>query len=340
MKIMFLIIFILALGLVGTTFALDDKTQYPTMMTLEEHYEIEIVGLKDEYVLGEEYSFSFVISGYGDECAAYEVRYPDANGYVVGIGAEHSCDPNIPPHEFEIDYFASKGTLGNAVIKNPGTYVVTITFDKPNKYFSTTSSKEFQVIEPIMGDFTILSPLKQFKMGIPTGDIQCKENLVLIQKYDGSPACVKSITVDKLHERGWTDPLTTYFCLSEYLPVCGIDDVTYSNRCFMEKSGVELKHNGECDNVTFSEYQLDETEFLQIKNNMENVGYHICDIQLEENKILISLNWIFEDSEPEKMILSQIPSNVSYEIKYLDEYSDYFLSKESLFACDDSENKN
>jgi len=35
-------------------------------------------------------------------------------------------------------------------------------------------------------------------------NIQCKENLVLIQKYDGSPACVTESTKVKLVEREWT----------------------------------------------------------------------------------------------------------------------------------------
>lgn len=185
-----------------------------------------------------------------------------------------------------------------------------------------------------------ISPHVQLQHGIDPENISCNVGLELIKKYDGSPACVKPVTVDILVERGWTDPLTTYFCFSEYLPVCGVDGVTYGNQCFLEKSDIQLKHNGECENFTHPDYELDETEFLQIKNNMENVGYHICDIQLEENKILIVLNWIFEDSEPEKMILSQIPANVSYEIKYLDEYSDYFISKESVFACVGLENEN
>jgi len=69
----------------------------------------------------------------------------------------------------------------------------------------------------------------------------------LIQRHDGSPACVKPTTIDTLYERGWTHPLMTYFCFSEYLPVCGVDNVTYGNQCLMEKEGVELKHNGECN---------------------------------------------------------------------------------------------
>ncbi len=51
----------------------------------------------------------------------------------------------------------------------------------------------------------ILSPLKQFKSGIPIDEIQCKESLTLVKKYDDSPACVKPETVEKLIQRGWTD---------------------------------------------------------------------------------------------------------------------------------------
>ncbi len=203
MKVFFLMSFVLALGFIGTAFALNDESLYPTMIDFDEHYEIEIIELKDKYVLGEEYSFSFIISGYGHECAAYEVRYPDENGLIVGMGVEPICDPNIPLHEFEINYYADKGSLGNAVIKNPGIYSVTITFDKPNKYFPTTSSKEFHIIEFMVNDFIILPPLKQFKSGVSIDEIHCTDLLILVMKNDGSPACVKPETKIKLIERGW-----------------------------------------------------------------------------------------------------------------------------------------
>lgn len=48
------------------------------------------------------------------------------------------------------------------------------------------------------------TPLKQYKVGISIDKIQCKEIFVLIQKYDGSPACIKSESHKKLFERGWT----------------------------------------------------------------------------------------------------------------------------------------
>jgi hypothetical protein len=50
----------------------------------------------------------------------------------------------------------------------------------------------------------LLSPLKQFNSGITYEEIKCKETLALIQKYDGSPACVTESTKLKLIERGWT----------------------------------------------------------------------------------------------------------------------------------------
>ena len=51
----------------------------------------------------------------------------------------------------------------------------------------------------------ILSPLKQYKSGVPADEIQCKGNLVLLQKHNGSPACVKPKSINALIFRGWTD---------------------------------------------------------------------------------------------------------------------------------------
>ena len=49
------------------------------------------------------------------------------------------------------------------------------------------------------------SPLKQFKSGINVMNIQCKENLQLVFKWEnGSPACVKPKTSEILNKRGWT----------------------------------------------------------------------------------------------------------------------------------------
>ena len=48
-----------------------------------------------------------------------------------------------------------------------------------------------------------LPPKKQQSQGRSISEIQCMDGLVLIQKYDNSPACVKPLTAEKLEKRGW-----------------------------------------------------------------------------------------------------------------------------------------
>jgi len=57
--------------------------------------------------------------------------------------------------------------------------------------------------------YRLLSPLDQFNSDISFTKIQCKQHLVLIQKYDGTPACVKPETKENLIKRGWTIPANT-----------------------------------------------------------------------------------------------------------------------------------
>jgi len=140
--------FLILIGFVGSAFALDEGNLHPTEISLEEHYKIEILGLKDEYDVGEKYSFSFVISGYGHSCANYQASYPDENGKIMHMYAEVLCVRDQSMKEFK----SENKPLGNIGIKKPGTYNVTVTFEKPSKYHPTTISKEFRVVESIAED--------------------------------------------------------------------------------------------------------------------------------------------------------------------------------------------
>ena len=51
--------------------------------------------------------------------------------------------------------------------------------------------------------FAPITPLKQIKEGILAKDVKCKDHLILILKYDGSPACVMPKTKEKLLQREW-----------------------------------------------------------------------------------------------------------------------------------------
>jgi uncharacterized Zn finger protein len=69
---------------------------------------------------------------------------------------------------------------------------------QPDEYTATLKITKY---EELQEEQTILPPLKQVKLG---QEPSCKENLVLITKYNGAPACVKPETREKLIERGWT----------------------------------------------------------------------------------------------------------------------------------------
>ena len=81
----------------------------------------------------------------------------------------------------------------NGEARIPGTYSWNITYENGRM------GGEFVVVV----DSEIWTPLKQFKSGVSFGEIQCKENLILVEKYDGFPACVKPETERRLTERGW-----------------------------------------------------------------------------------------------------------------------------------------
>jgi len=120
----------------------------PESTTPQEHYAIEITGLKDVYIVGERYDFSYILSGYGHPCGGKTVTFPDSNGDTIASASSASCIANLPMGIFVFDIQKEQGTTyGHVEIKNPGTYTITVTFDKPSQYFPTTVSKEFRVVE-------------------------------------------------------------------------------------------------------------------------------------------------------------------------------------------------
>jgi len=55
--------------------------------------------------------------------------------------------------------------------------------------------------------FDVPAPLKQLKIGLDVGEIECNKNMVLLIKVgNSSPACVKESTVTRILEHGWLYP--------------------------------------------------------------------------------------------------------------------------------------
>ncbi len=231
----YFVIFLILIGVSGFGFALGEEISH-SMISGEEHYKIEIIGLKDEYSVGEKYSFSFVISGYGYSCANHQASYPDENGNIIHMGAEVLCAPEKSMHEFKFNPLDGKGALGNTGIKKAGTYTITVTFEKPNKYYPTTISKEFRVVKPIKENFNELPPLKQIKSGIKFHNVECKEGLELVyKKADNTSACVTLTTEIELVIRGWAeDNRVLLGCTGERLSKCYPDNTQEYRRALYD----------------------------------------------------------------------------------------------------------
>lgn len=69
-------------------------------------------------------------------------------------------------------------------------------FEELSGFQSTISEHEEQVFG--------LSPLKQLQKGIAPSDVTCASGFEILFKNDGSPACVKPSSIQKLISRGWS----------------------------------------------------------------------------------------------------------------------------------------
>lgn len=115
------------------------------------HYEIKITGMKDVYLVGEPYSFSYVLSGYGNPCGQKKIIFPDQNGDTMGVISSSSCIDS-PMTEFVYDAEKEMGIkYGNTGIKNPGTYNIGVEFER-GIMEPTQGGYTFHVVEQICNE--------------------------------------------------------------------------------------------------------------------------------------------------------------------------------------------
>ena len=74
-------------------------------------------------------------------------------------------------------------------------------------------------------DGKLSSPKKQVSQGIDPVAVKCNEGLVLLIKHNGSPACVRTHTAEKLFSRGWAEVENT----SSFKPI--IKTGVYAGHC-------------------------------------------------------------------------------------------------------------
>ncbi len=87
-----------------------------------------------------------------------------------------------------------------------GNVPITIQYEEYATAADNLTSQKPQCCGPPYVPKSVDSPLKQFKSGVTTQNITCKEEFVLaIKKYGHQPACVSPDTFSKLVLRGWSE---------------------------------------------------------------------------------------------------------------------------------------
>jgi len=100
----------------------------------------------------------------------------------------------IPDHT---GYFSLNVTRQGILWDDAGSFTV-------NAFSTSINDKAIPIALLKPGENKIMSPREQIEKGFESSDVLCNDDLELVIKHDGSPACVKPETKIKLIERGWT----------------------------------------------------------------------------------------------------------------------------------------
>ena len=130
-----------------TLFGIFMSGENPVIQFPTEHYEIEITGLKDTYLVGEPYSFSYILSGYGSPCGENLITFPINKTDTMTEGMIPSCLKSNPI-DFVLNIREVYGrTYGHVALQEIGNYTVTVWFEK-GENGATVAEKSFVVINP------------------------------------------------------------------------------------------------------------------------------------------------------------------------------------------------
>ncbi len=73
----------------------------------------------------------------------------------------------------------------------------------------TVMSVVLLITVPAFAD-TVLTPLAQYKQGVPVGEVQCRDSKVLMRSPSGMPVCVNQTSVKALWQRGFAEIMTDH----------------------------------------------------------------------------------------------------------------------------------
>jgi hypothetical protein len=141
------VIAIISIAVTSSVFFILFIDDNPIITLPAEHYAINITGLKDTYHVGEPYSFSYVLSGFGNACGSKTITFPINKTHSDSIGYSASCAKTFPIN-FVLDVKETYGTTyGHIALQEAGNYTVKVWFEKGING-PTIAEKSFLIIKP------------------------------------------------------------------------------------------------------------------------------------------------------------------------------------------------
>lgn len=221
--------------------------------------------------------------------------YENSTFYVI-----RSPSFNFPEDNKFEKIIPNKAENGNLVfefdlVKGLNTFVANYTafWDSQNsKIIDCLNPLEFEKQE--YGYYDLVYSLKTQQnyakmLGFAENDFLCKPDLVPVLKYDGSPACVKPRTIEKLIDRNWTtSPIVREIALktmSKNLgPECSqhtireIQDGTVGDQCRQYLTKLSEEHKSEMESRGYS---FDHEQNVWIKDGYPDTMMSIVDYYLQ-----------------------------------------------------------
>ncbi len=96
---------------------------------IEPYYKIGLSGIKDQYRIGEELTFSLFLEGYGSDCGSYEVKIIKDEKQIEGRSINIECTEEIAGDFKNINIDITTLTL---MLNEPGRYTITGEFSNKN----------------------------------------------------------------------------------------------------------------------------------------------------------------------------------------------------------------